>query len=71
MCNRESWFLNAGYKVPIEGIDIKISGFAYLLDLSNAGLSSDTIGAKLNAGTGPFSFVASYATQSDALGDDF
>ena len=62
----ESWFLNAGYKVPVEGIDIKISSFAYFLDLSNAGLSSDTIGGKLWAKKGPFSATASYATQSDA-----
>ena len=62
----ESWFLNAGYKVPVEGLDIKVSGFAYLLDLSNAGLSSDTIGAKVTAKTGPFGLAASYAGQSDA-----
>ena len=62
----ESWFLNAGYKVPVEGMDVKLSGFAYLLDLSNAGLSSDTIGAKVTAKKGPLAFAASYATQSDA-----
>lgn len=62
----DSWFLNAGYNVPIEGLNLKISGFAYLLDLSNAGLSSDTIGVKLNATKGPFGLAASYAAQSDA-----
>ena len=62
----KSWFLNAGYKLPIEGMDVKLSGFAYLLDLSNAGLSSDTIGAKVTAKKGPLGFAASYATQSDA-----
>ena len=62
----KSWFLNAGYKLPVEGMDVKLSGFAYLLDLSNAGLSSDTIGAKVTAKKGPLGFAASYATQSDA-----
>ena len=61
-----SWFLNAGYKLPVEGMDVKLSGFAYLLDLSNAGLSSDTIGAKVTAKKGPWAFAASYASQSDA-----
>lgn len=62
----ESYIINAGYKVPIEGADVKLSGFGYFLDLSNAGLSSDTIGGRLTAKKGPFSFAASYATQSDA-----
>lgn len=61
----ESWLLNAGYKVPIEGANIKISAFAYLLDLSNAGLSSNTYGAQLTAKKGPFGFTGRYATQSD------
>ena len=62
----KSWFLNAGYKLPVDGMDVKLSGFAYLLDLSNAGLSSDTIGAKVTAKKGPLGFAASYASQSDA-----
>jgi len=62
----ESYIVNAGYKVPIEGADVKLSGFGYFLDLSNAGLSSDTIGARLTAKKGPVSLAASYATQSDA-----
>lgn len=62
----DSWFLNAGYKVPVEGMDLKLSAFAYLLDLSNAGLSSDTIGAQLTAKKGPLGFVGRYATQSDS-----
>ena len=62
----DSWILNAGYKLPIEGFDLKVSGFGYLLDLSNAGLSTNTFGAKLNAKKGPLSVAASYATQSDA-----
>ena len=62
----KSWFLNAGYKLPVEGMDVKLSGFAYLLDLSNAGLSSDTIGAKVTAKKGPLTLAASYAAQSDA-----
>ena len=62
----ESYIVNAGYKIPIEGADVKLSGFGYFLDLSNAGLSSDTIGGKLTAKKGPFSLAASYANQSDA-----
>jgi len=62
----KSYIINAGYKLPIEGFDVKLSGFGYFLDLSNAGLSSDTIGGRLTAKKGPFSLAASYATQSDA-----
>ena len=62
----ESWLANASYKLPIEGADIKLTGFGYFLDLSNADLSSDTIGGKLSAKKGPFSVNASYAAQSDA-----
>ena len=62
----ESWLLNAGYKLPIDGLDVTLSGFGYFLDLSNAGLSSDTIGGKITAKKGPFGVAASYATQSDA-----
>ncbi|MEP6342602.1 MAG: major outer membrane protein [Maricaulaceae bacterium] len=62
----ESWLLNAGYKLPVEGANVKISGFAYLLDLSNAGLSSNTYGAQLWAKKGPLAVVGRYATQSDA-----
>ena len=61
----DSWLLNAGFKVPAEGADVKISAFAYLLDLSNAGLSSNTYGAQLSAKKGPLGFVGRYATQSD------
>jgi len=62
----DSWLLNAGYKVPIEGLDVKVSGFGYMLDLSNAGLSSNTYGARISAKKGPIGVSASYATQSDA-----
>ena len=62
----ESWLVNAGYKLPIEGADVTLSGFGYFLDLSDAGSSSDTIGGKVTAKKGPFSVAASYATQSDA-----
>lgn len=62
----DSWLLNAGYEVPVEEMSIKVSAFAYLLDLSNAGLSSDTIGAQVWAKKGPFGFIGRYATQSDA-----
>ena len=61
----DSWLLNAGFKVPAEGADVKISAFAYLLDLSNAGLSSNTYGAQLSAKKGSLGFVGRYATQSD------
>lgn len=63
----QSWFLNAGYKLPVEGFDLKVSAFAYLLDLGNAAaLSSDTYGAQIWAKKGPLSLNARYATQSDA-----
>ena len=62
----ESYIVNAGYKLPIEGADVKLSGFGYFLDLNDAGLSSDTIGGRLTAKKGPISLAASYATQSDA-----
>jgi len=62
----ESVLLNANYDVPIEGLDINLSGFGYLLDLSNAGLSSDTYGGKITAKKGAFGLAASYATQTDA-----
>jgi len=62
----DSWLLNAGYKLPVEGANIKLSAFAYLLDLSNVGLSSNTIGAQVTAKKGPFKFTGRYATQSDA-----
>ncbi len=62
----DSWLLNAGYKVPVEGMSVKVSAFAYLLDLSNAGLSSDTIGAQISAKKGPLGFTGRYATQSDS-----
>jgi len=61
----DSWLLNASYKLPLESADVKLTGYAYLLDLSNAGLSSDTIGAQLTAKKGPLGVVARYATQSD------
>jgi len=62
----ESWLLNAGYKVPVEGASVKLSAFAYLLELSNAGLSSNTIGAQITAKKGPLGFTGRYAVQSDA-----
>ncbi len=61
----DSWLLNAGYKVPVDGADVKVSAFAYLLDLSNAGLSSNTYGAQLSVKKGPLGFLGRYATQSD------
>lgn len=61
----DSWLLNAGYTIPVEGMKLKVSSFAYLLDLSNAGLSSNTYGAQISAKKGPLAFVGRYATQSD------
>lgn len=61
----DSWLLNAGYNVPIKGAKLTLSGYAYLLDLSNAGLSSQTIGASANFKKGILSLKASYAAQSD------
>ena len=62
----KSWLLNASYKIPVEGVEVKVAGFAYLLDLSNAGLSSNTYGGQIWAKKGPLALNARYATQSDA-----
>ena len=49
----------------------KVTGFAYLLDIDNAGgiFSSQTIGARLNGaqklGEGKLTYIASYAQQTD------
>lgn len=59
--------VNASHPTPIG----KVTGFAYLLDIDNAGgvFSSQTIGARLNGaqklGDGKLSYVASYAQQTD------
>lgn len=61
----DSWLLNAGYDVPIEDAKLKLSGYGYLLDLSNAGSSSQTYGASANFKQGILGLKASYATQSE------
>ncbi|MEM9178265.1 MAG: hypothetical protein AAGA89_01075 [Pseudomonadota bacterium] len=59
--------VNASHPTPIG----KLTGFAYLLDIDNAGgiFSSQTVGARLNGaqkvGEGKISYIASYAQQSD------
>ncbi len=63
--NSDSWLFNAGYVPDIEAMDVKLSGFAYLLDLSNDGLSSQTYGAAIRVKKGKLTAKASYATQSD------
>lgn len=65
----DSWVLNAGYNVPIEGAKLKLSGYAYLLDLSAAGLSSQTFGGSANFKKGILGLKAGYANQSD-FGDN-
>lgn len=62
----DSWLLNAGYALPIDDVSVKLGGYAYLLDLSAAALSTDTIGAFVTAKSGAFSGRAEYASQSDA-----
>lgn len=61
----DSWVLNAGYNVPMDGAKLKLSGYAYLLDLSNAGLSSQTIGASAAFKKGILGLKGAYAVQSD------
>lgn len=63
----DSFIINANHPSSIG----KVTGFAYLLDIDNAGgvFSSQTIGARLTGaqklGSGKFSYAASYAQQSD------
>lgn len=63
----DNFIINASHPTPIG----KLTGFAYLLDIENAGgiFSSQTIGARLNGsqklGDGKFSYAASYAKQDD------
>lgn len=63
----DTYIVNASHPSPIG----KITGFAYLLDIDNAGgvFSSETIGARIAGsealGQGKLSYTASYAQQSD------
>ncbi|MEO1321390.1 MAG: hypothetical protein AAFV59_00130 [Pseudomonadota bacterium] len=63
----DNFIVNASHPTPIG----KVTGFAYLLDIENAGgiFSSQTIGGRLNGsqnvGDGKLSYVASYAQQED------
>lgn len=63
----DNFIINASHKTPIG----KVTGFAYLLDIENAGgiFSSQTLGARLSGsqkvGGGKFSYSASYAQQED------
>ena len=61
----DSWLLNANYTVPIEGVKLKFGAYAYLLDLSNAGLSSQTYGANASLNKGIVTIKAAYASQSE------
>ena len=60
-----SWLLNANYTVPIDGAKLKLGTHAYLLDLSNAALSSQTYGANASLSKGIVTLKAAYAAQSD------
>ncbi len=80
-----SFALNGSYKLPIEGYDVKLTGFAYLLDLGDddsfgipddgiadefgVANSSSTFGGEVLVKKGPFGIKGRYATQSD-LGDN-
>jgi hypothetical protein len=63
----DTYIVNAKHPTPIG----KITGFAYLLNIDNAGgiFSSQTVGARLNGsqaiGDGKLTYVASYAQQND------
>ena len=63
----DNFIINANHPSPIG----KVTGFAYLLDIENAGgiFSSQTIGARLNGAQkladGKLSYVASLAQQND------
>lgn len=63
----DTFIVNASHPTPIG----KVTGFAYLLDIDNAGgiFSSQTVGARLSGaqklGDGKLSYVASYAQQND------
>ena len=63
----DTFIFNAKHPSPLG----KVTGFAYLLDIENAGgvFSSQTLGARLNGrqklGSGTLTYVASYAQQQD------
>ena len=63
----DTYIINAKHPTPFG----KVTGFAYLLDIENAGgiFSSQTVGARLNGsqpvGDGKITYVASYAQQND------
>ena len=63
--NSNSWLLSANYIVPIEGAKLKLGTHAYLLDLSNTALSSQTYGANASFSKGIVTLKAAYAAQSD------
>ena len=73
--------LNGSYKVPVENLDVKLTAYAYLLDLGDVddfggpddGIadefgvanSSSTYGGEVLVKKGPFGIKGRYATQSD------
>ena len=62
----DSWFVNAGYAVPLDGAKLQLSGFAYLLDFDSApAMSSETFGAAAAFTKGIATVKGSYALQSD------
>ncbi|WOI52205.1 hypothetical protein [Parvularcula sp. LCG005] len=58
---------NAQFKVPAEGVDLTLTGFAYLLDFEDdaPAASSQTYGVAAALKNGPLTFKARYAKQSD------
>lgn len=61
----DSWLFNAGYILPIDGAAVELTGYAYLLDLSAAALSSQTIGGTATIKKDIFTGKIGYAKQSD------
>ena len=73
--------LNGSYKVPVENLDVKLTSYAYILDLGDVegfgilddGIadefgvanSSSTYGGEVLVKKGPFGLKGRYATQSD------
>lgn len=63
----ESLIFDADYKLPIEGANVTLSAFSYILDFGQdaAAASSATYGGMVQAKKGPFFGKARYATQSE------
>lgn len=63
--NSDSWLLRGSSTFAAGSTKISLSPFAYLLDLENTGLSTETYGIEAGVKSGIFSGKAKIASQSD------